>query len=60
MQDLGWLVGSMMVAALAGIPFLLPLLLAGGTGMPRWMRVVAVIGMIPGAIAGVMLLLGRF
>lgn len=44
MEDLGRLVGALLLAGAAGVPFALALLLARGTRMPRWMLVVATAG----------------
>lgn len=44
MEDLGRLVGALILAGAAGVPFALALLLARGTGMPRWMVIFSTAG----------------
>lgn len=44
MEDLGRLVGALLLAGAAGVPFALSLLLARGTAMPPWMVAVAMAG----------------
>jgi hypothetical protein len=43
-EDLGRIVGALLLAGGAGVAFALALLLARGTTMPRWMVVVAALG----------------
>ena len=58
-QDLGRFVGAMLLAAIAIIPFALSLALGRGTAMPRWMSVVAWVGIVLGALPAVVILTAR-
>lgn len=53
MQDLGRIVGSMLLAGLAAIPFALSMALAARRGMPRLMLAIATLGCLLALLPGV-------
>lgn len=52
-EDLGAIVGAMLLVGAAAVPFALSLLLARRDGMPRWRVAVAALGSLVGLIMGV-------
>lgn len=52
LEDLGRVVGAMLVAGLAGIAFAVGLLVTPPAGVPRWQVALSALGCLPAALAG--------